>query len=98
MNVIPQVPPGCQITGSIPDASDVRRLTGDLLDVYCPMTETLVSVGWYPEEDPQGEYSVTVYRHCEEIRSQSTRDAAEALNLVEAWCAEFQPTPQLQQF
>jgi hypothetical protein len=89
--VVPSVPAGCEVVGRLYDMEDVEYLTGDMLEVYCPASGVLIRTGWYPEEDPQGQYVVTAYRDCRRMAdSYKTKQIGEARSLVERLAVKHQ--------
>lgn len=75
------IPEGCHAVGCIYADADRSILGEDMLDVTLP-NGVLVSVGWYPECDPKGQYRIIVSRGLESI-STTAGDAWEASRLVQ---------------
>lgn len=57
--VIPAIQSTCEVVGRLYYSNDPRDLGEDMLDVSLP-NGLLISAGWFPEGDPDGEYVVTV--------------------------------------
>lgn len=71
-----RLPPGAIQRGAIFPTKDPDYLTQDLLQVQLP-GDTFIDVGWSPENDPSGEFVISVFRGCWErqLRDQQfTRD------------------------
>lgn len=78
------VPASCEIAGRLYDKADLHLLTQDMLEVFCPATNTLICVGWMPEEDVNGRYVIARYRDCERIGEVYRTDLfTEAKSVVE---------------
>jgi hypothetical protein len=92
--VIPQIPADCQLVGEFHDTSDPAFLTQDMVEVFCPKTNTLIRAGWFPDEDPSGTYYVAVYRDCERIRkTYKSAHLTEINSLVERLAIAFCRNP-----
>ena len=90
-SIIPNVPERCEIAGCIYDTEHPELLGRDMLEVYCPTTDTLVCVGWHPEEDTNGQYVVVAYRQCERITEPfRTRSIARAIEETQRLAKMFQ--------
>lgn len=82
--VIPDVPSTCLVVGRLYDTVDRDLLIQDMLEVFCPATNTLICAGWLPEEDFQGSYVIAMYRGCERIGEvYRTKHITEAKSVVE---------------
>ena len=66
--IYPNVPPECQVSGFIYEASDVQRLGEDMVDVVLP-NGILVTAGWFPDGCAAGKYRVSVYRGYDQLIS-----------------------------
>lgn len=87
-NLIPNVPPGCQVIGHIYWDSDHRVLGEDMLDLQLA-NGILISCGWYPEGSPNGSYRITVGEGFHEIRRTSRKNDFEACAVVERFALDF---------
>jgi len=93
-SMVPALPKNCDLVGELHEISDVDFLTQDMMEVYCQLSETLIRVGWTPEEDPSGSYFVAVYRDCQLIQDiYSTRQLSEVKSVVERLAVQFCDRP-----
>jgi hypothetical protein len=76
------------IVNSLYDSKDPGFLTQDLLLVELP-GKTYIDVSWFPEHDPSGAYSVTVFRGHNQIQEAEARTACEAVKIVERFAVDF---------
>ena len=77
-----QLPNARLVVSSLFDSKEPGLLTQDLLLVELP-GKTYVDVSWFPEHDPAGAYTVTVFRGHNQIHDVETKSAYEAVSLVE---------------
>jgi hypothetical protein len=77
-----RVPAARVIVNSLYDCKQAGFLTQDLLLVELP-GRTFIDVSWFPEHDPAGAYTVTVFRGHNQIHDVETKSAYEAVSLVE---------------
>ncbi len=86
----PNLPQFCEVVGMLHDTSDVNALTQDMMEVYCPSTDALIRAGWYPDEDPDGYYFVSVYQGGERVRKPyKNTQLSEIKSLIERYAVEF---------
>jgi len=76
------------VVNSLDDSKEPGFLTQDLLLVELP-GRTYIDVSWFPEHDPAGAYTVTVFRGHNQIHDVETKSAYEAVNLVENLAKAF---------
>jgi hypothetical protein len=81
--------PGAKIiVNSLYDSKDPGFLTQDLMLVEL-LGKTYIDVSWFPEHDPSGAYSVTIFRGHDQIHQLEAKTASEAARIVERWVADF---------
>jgi hypothetical protein len=76
------------VVNSLYVSDDPGVLTDDLLLVELP-NRTFIDVSWYPELDPDGAYSVAVFRDGNRLIERETKSAQDAVRLVEELATEF---------
>jgi hypothetical protein len=89
--VIPdlRMAPGARVVvNSLYHCKDAGFLTQDLLLVELP-GKTFIDVSWFPEHDPSGAYSITVFRDRNQIVEAGANSAQEAVSIVERLAVVF---------
>jgi hypothetical protein len=76
------------VVNSLYDSREPGFLTADLLLVELP-SKTYIDVSWYPEHDPSGAYTVTVFRGHDQILEAEAKTAIGAIGVVEKLALEF---------
>ncbi|MGP0068628.1 MAG: hypothetical protein ACLQGP_34135 [Isosphaeraceae bacterium] len=76
------------VVNSLYDSKEPGFLTQDLMLIELP-NKTYIDVSWFPEHDPLGAYSVTVFRSHKQIIESEAKTAYEAVNIVERLAADF---------
>ena len=85
--------PGAKlIVSSLFDCKDPGFLAEDMLLVELPGM-IYIDVSWGPEHDPSGTYTVTVFRGQDQIAELETKDAYEAIRIVERWASDLTQGP-----
>jgi hypothetical protein len=98
MNMVtPKLPAGSRVLfNALYKTSDSRSLTDDLFAAILP-DGVHVSVGWFPELDPSGEYEICFYRGDYEhqlIDPIATRNLEEVVRIIEERSPGFVQTPR----
>jgi len=52
----------CEVTGRLYYSSNAVHLSEDMLEVYLPARDILITCGWHPDGDPNGHYETQVHR------------------------------------
>lgn len=78
------IPPnsGCQVSGYLYSLPDRSLLGEDMLEVTLP-DGTLLSVGWYPEGDENGQYRIDWTAEFKCFYSRCTKDVMAVKTIVE---------------
>jgi hypothetical protein len=81
--------PGAMVVvNSLYDSKDPGFLVQDLVLVELPGM-TYIDVSWFPEHDPSGAYTVSVFRGHEQIAELETREPFDAVRIVEKWASDL---------
>ncbi len=83
-----RVPAARVVVNSLYDCKEAGFLTQDLLLVELP-GRTFIDVSWFPEHDPTGSYTVSVFREYNQIWEVETTSPYEAVSLVERLAQQF---------
>jgi hypothetical protein len=87
--LVPNLSSGAKLVFSaFYDCQDPAFLVPDLLLVQLA-GGTCINVSWFPEFEPSGAYYVNVFCGHEEIRKVDTKNATEAIRIVERLATEF---------
>jgi hypothetical protein len=97
MNVAtPRLPPKSrELFNALYRTADPRCLTDDLDAAELPGGVS-ITVGWFPELDPNGEYEICFFRGDYEnqlVEPTTTRDLDEVVRVIEERSLTFTPTP-----
>lgn len=82
-----EIPPdwNCEVIGAVyeaDDRADRANLSEDMLEIVLP-NGILISAGWYPDADPDGQYIVTVTKGLNHVIDPfATASAFEAVEAV----------------
>jgi hypothetical protein len=76
------------IANSFYDSKDPGVLTQDLLLIELP-GKTFIDVSWFPEHDPSGAYTITVFRGYEQIADAEAKTVPDALSIVEGLALRY---------
>lgn len=82
IKLIPNAPSDCEVIGYIYSDHDSSILGEDMVEVVLP-NGILVSAGWYPEGDPNGEYRINATKGLKYVVRSTAKDANEANEIVE---------------
>lgn len=80
-----KLPPGAKVVGHLYDDTGITHFSEDLLCVTL-RNDVSIDVGWYPDEDPSGEFRIHIFRGnwCNTISPNfHTKIVAEVISFVE---------------